>query len=216
MVNQDFLTQVLSDPALHIPIEANFVVSIEGISSIINNLENNLDIISDNALTVYNGTIWSQIKQLSDNDIFFANGITIPGEGSNSSRVGIENSTTGGLLTGPTLRGRKSLGNFEISFLETNSSFIDYVMRPWVVAAAQYGLFARGGNSSQNFKTRVTANYLDKTSNDPANPIYRKTISFVNAVPVDVAGFESAYGNGKVGMRTAKTVWTYSTYEVSQ
>ena len=215
MNNNTFLTQVLSSPDFHIPIEANFVVEIYGIQSIIQNLLKNKDLIADNNLEIY-PEVWSN---LAENDIFFANGVKLPGDGSDSTRVGVSDATvSGGLLSGPILTGRKSLVNFEISFLETNQSFIDFVIRPWIVAVSQFGIFARDPKSAegqqQNFRTNVVISFLDK-SQDSTLQAVRKQVTFYNAAPINVDGYDAAYGNGKNIMRVAATTWLYSRYKVS-
>jgi hypothetical protein len=234
MDNSTFLSQVISSPDFHIPLEANFVVGIDNIQKIVGNLNSNIDVICDSNLNIYEN-VWGQI---SNDDMYFANGVKIPGEGSNSNRVGIDNPTVGGLLSGPTLRGRKALTNFEISFLETNTSFIDFVIRPWIVAGSQFGLYARklesAGSvitSNQDFRTNVTITFLSKagqTKNtqlqvrgrtggiqySSVDPEHRKTITFFNAAPVDLQSYDAAYGNSKTNMRVSAVAWTYSNYEI--
>jgi len=192
-----FLTQVLSSPGYHIPVEANFVISIDGINDLINKLKTN-DI-------------------LDQNDVFFATYASIPGESVTPARVGFAsvNSVYGGLLSGPVLKGRRDLAELKIGFIETNRSIVDYILRPWAVAISQYGLFARSSDSSQNFKTNITISYLDKTAGDINNsPRIRKRVTFNNAAPIDIAGFRSEYGS-RSEARVTDTSWTYSTYKVS-
>ena len=199
-----FLTKIL-EPNFEIPVEANFVIGIQNLQSVIQNLDDRLDEFSDNRLSVWPGN-WQTIDS---DDIFLANGVTIPGEKINAKR-GTVAETSGGLLTGPILTGRQALGNLEISFLETNESFIDFVIRPWIVATAHYGLYARDKNSTQNFKRDIFVYFYDRRN------VTRKFIKFINAAPIDVASFEAIYGaTGKsAGMRTAKVTWTYSNYSV--
>jgi len=211
---QQFLTDVLSSPDFHIPVEANFVVGFDNISSILSNLQ--ARIVPDSILT--KPAIWDDIKP---DDVYFANSVTIPGETVTTTKAGYSstnNGLYGGLLSGPVLTGRSNLTNFEITFLETNQSFADQVIRPWVVNAAHFGLFARANDldsQKQNFKTNVTVMFLDKTGADPKSPKPRKTILFKNAVPVSVEQSAASYGGSRVASRNVKTTWTYSTYEIS-
>jgi len=244
--NYTFLTQVLSDPNLHIPVEANFAVGFtnlkgaDGGSSILSNLNyafaSNTGDVTDLYLDVIDvaGRLnyWNSINK---DDVFFANGVTMPGESINAGKAGgalapSGNSTAaaaaagvngyGGFLGGNYLSGRTSVANVDIMFLETNQSFIDYVLRPWVIAVSHYGLFARNSSvtaASQNFKTDIIVSFINKiTPNGGAAP-HRKTITYKNAVPiaVDASTFNFSYGNPKTGTRSVKTTWTYSTYEVS-
>ena len=214
-INQ-FLTDILSSPDFHIPIEANFVVSFDRLDLIIDNLNiNNLNsIIPDKIIKTGD---WSKVKD--GYDIFFANGVTVPGETVNSSKAGFSaggDGLYGGLLSGPVLTGRANLTNFEITFLETSQSFADQVIRPWIVNAAHYGLFARKDSRSiQNFKTDVTVAFKKNTSSDSGDPVNRKIIVFKDAVPTSMEGYSASYGGSKVATRNIKTTWIYSTYEIS-
>ena len=209
-INQ-FLTDILSSPDFHIPIEANFVVSFNRLNQIINNLNS---IIPDKIIKTGD---WNKVKD--GYDIFFANGVTVPGETVNSSKAGFSaggDGLYGGLLSGPVLTGRANLTNFEITFLETSQSFADQVIRPWIVNAAHYGLFARKDSTSiQNFKTDVTVAFKKNTSSNSGDPVNRKIIVFKDAVPTSMEGYSASYGGSKVATRNIKTTWIYSTYEIS-
>lgn len=207
----------LSNGNTSIPIEANFKITIDNLfENIITKLKNVENTISptEGILKIINTKdIWVEGQYKTQETILFANGVTVPGESSTIARVGPNgDGLHGGLLTAPILKGRKDLTNLEITFLETNVSFIDTIIRPWSVAVAQYGLFARAAESPQNFKTTVTVNYLNKVNNK-----IRKQITFKDAAPVEVQGYETAYGSGGKGteVRFAKTTWVYSTYSIS-
>ena len=207
-----FLTDILSSPDFHIPIEANFVVGFDNLNGIIKNLSTST--VPDKVTTT--AGVWGT---LNSNDIFFANGVTIPGETTTSARAGYSSAADGlygGLLSGPVLTGRSNLTNFEITFLETNRSFADQIIRPWIINAAHYGLFARDDRTpAQNFKTDITVGFIDKRSSDSNNPVNRKTILFKNAVPLSVEQSTASYSGSRVTARNVKTTWIYSTYEIS-
>jgi hypothetical protein len=218
----EFLTTVLSTPDFHIPVEANFVIQFNNLSNILNNLNKTAipDSIILNNKVNNNDKAWKERwDSLNTDDIYFANGVTIPGETVTSTKAGFTSNNDGlhgGLLSGPVLTGRANLANFEISFLETNQSFADQVIRPWIVKASHFGLFARASQaaSSQNFKTNITVMFLDKTK-DPSQAVPRKTILFKNAVPVSLEQVSANYGGSRVASRNTRTTWTYSQYEIS-
>lgn len=216
IATKTYLRQVLSTANYHIPLEANFVIGLESINTIIEKINKQVNLISGNKLTVRK---FLKKEMVKNDDLLFATGVTLPGESITEERVGASTGGTvyGGLLSAPVLKGRKNLVNFEMSLIETNDSFIDYVMRPWVVAVSQFGLFARNSNSDQNFKTKVTISFLDRTSvTSDGSANLRKTIVFENAAPLSVGGYEVSYGNTKsTGVRFAKTTWTYTNYRVS-
>jgi len=218
---QEYLTQVLQKNTYSIPIEANYGVYIPNLVEIYRNIKNAEDKISDKNLEIKSEVIAS-IAESQTKEIFLATSINLPGENVSTSRVGytVDNNGYGGLLSSPVLKGRRDTNNLEISFIETNISFLDYFIRPWVVAVSQFGLFSKNTNiitaSLQNFKTQLEVKFFEKEmSADGQNkPVIRKTFLFNDAVPVEVGGYEAAYGKS-VGMRTCKTTWTYSTYKIS-
>lgn len=204
---QSFLNK-LQSKQYSIPIEANYSVIIYDIGRIAKNLTTNQDIITDKKIEEY--VFWPDIEQ----EMFLATSINLPGENMASGRVGYtgENTVYGGLLSGPVLKGRQNLTNLDITLIETTDSFVDYFMRPWVIAASQFGLFTkRDQNSSQNFKTKIEVLFYDKLSDDGLG--IRKRLLFNDAVPLEVGGYEASYGK-TVGIRTTKTSWIYSTYEI--
>lgn len=170
---------------------------------------------------------FSNWKTIDTTDVFFVNSVTVPGENIGTDKMGGSAaaadkeaantaSNYGGFLGAPILTGRTNVANVEISFLETNQSFIDYVLRPWVIAASHYGLFARNPNTitaaSQNFKTDIIVAFLDKRNPNGGTLPHRKTVTFKNAVPITVGGGTFAYGPAK--SRNVKTTWIYTTYEI--
>lgn len=209
----------------NIPIEANFAVTIENLfesySGIIDKLGRVEEIISPSNHTVGvldSGYWWELPDSLTKAGIFFANSVTVPGESSSTARVGMAqvNNLFGGLLSAPILKGRADAANLDISFIETNMSFVDSVMRPWSIAISQFGLFAREPTSWQNFKTNVSINYLNKRAYSDEDYSIRKRITFFDAAPVSVEGYTSKYGatGANVQTRTSKTSWVYSTYAI--
>jgi len=210
-------TDIFSDPNFHIPVEANFIVSVQNLTSIIDNLNNINSQVIDNTIDVQNTKqYWSKVN---GDELFLANGITVPGEAVKSGRAGYTELSTlaGGFLSSPVLQGRSSLRDIEIYFLETNKSFVDYVVRPWLIASSHFGLFARSSTTAaqkQNFKTDISAFFLDRTEADNF-PKVRKEIILHNAVPVSVEPHTFRYGNNTdTGVRSIRTTWTYSNYTV--
>ena len=219
----------LSNENTHIPVEANFKIRISnlffadaGTIPVLAKLNNVQKQIAPNngvlKVLVGNQNVWPQGAYKQDT-VLFANGVSVPGESVGVARAGMSAESGGlhgGLLSAPILKGRKDLSNLEITFIETNVSFIDTIIRPWSVATAQYGLFARSQNSLQNFKTTVTIDYLDKTGKANEDSETRKRITFSDAAPVEVASYETTYGStGKsTDIRSTKTSWVYSTYSI--
>ena len=137
--------------------------------------------------------------------LIFAQGVKIPGEGMNYGRTGPENT---GILRGLIGEGRKDLEALSISFLETNTSFTDFVLRPWAVMVSHQSLKA------DKLKTTITVKQYAKSGPGSAftdNP--RKIIKFFEAAPVSINTEEYDYGQDKLVRRQAE--FAYTRYEIS-
>lgn len=89
----------------------------------------------------------------------FARSISVPGEKIETTRAGIEG-MSGGLLFPNIIANRSPLPEIGVSFMETNASFVDFVIRPWLVATSHAGTVARMSN---NLKTNMTAYFYSKS-----------------------------------------------------
>lgn len=78
----------------------------------------------------------------------FAQSVQTPEENSNFGKAAINN--TRGFLPGIISDGRSNSQTLNIDFMETNTSFIDFVIRPWVIAGEHFGFFAREGDVGNN------------------------------------------------------------------
>lgn len=70
----------------------------------------------------------------------FAQTVTLPQEQNAISKIG---PTNRGFLKAPILNQRQSFASINIEFLENNLSFVDFLIRPWIVATSHYGFVAR-------------------------------------------------------------------------
>ena len=134
----------------------------------------------------------------------FANGITLPAEKNNYERTGMLNA---GLVSGVISTSREQQKSLDITFLETNLSFLDFIIRPWIIAGTHRGLIAR--SDAKTIKTNITAYFYDKNMNNKV----RKQYDFYGCMPVSLDAATHDYGPslttvGKVG-------WAYNSYTVS-
>ena len=72
----------------------------------------------------------------------FAQTVQIPQEQINMERVGIQNMR--GFVPTPIITTRQQFASVNIEFLETNISFVDFLMRPWAILGSHFGSIARG------------------------------------------------------------------------
>lgn len=140
----------------------------------------------------------------------FAQGVGTPQEMFNVETVGPNSGFQGGLLGAPVSTGRSSLPPLNIAFLETNYSFLDFIIRPWIIYASHYGLVARQPSDPKNVKTTLQLFYYDRGGRD--RPRIRKIFKFYNAVPTRVEGIISTWDQNEA--RNIYTSWSYSHYSV--
>lgn len=145
----------------------------------------------------------------------FAHAITIPTEQFDVLTTSVQNNR--GFLPGVLGGGRSTEApTLVINFRETNTSFIDFVIRPWVILASHYGLAARPGDTGvkkdlRNMKVNMTLLEYTRTYHS-ISMIPRKVFHFYNCVPYQISEQDLDYDNDK--LTTYSTRWTYSNYTV--
>ena len=213
--------ELLGSEEFSIPLGSNFFIQIASIPLAIANTTNlnyfepgrtagwNIANGTDNLITVHNKT-----GRNANGACLFANGITPPTEAINVARVGMNasfNEHSGGLLDGVVTKSRKQQDSVAISFLETNQSFIDFVIRPWVILTSHVGLIARLPGSRDDVKTTITATFFSK-HNGKVSP--RKIFTFFGCAPVSI-DTATSYDYGTNAVNTVKTTWAYNYYTLA-
>lgn len=206
------------DNTFSIPSEANFIVKIDDLPylAIENAIQNYYD---ENAQWGDIRGLRNQLIKFIEEDkkingrIIFATGVTIPGETLASGRVGPSTNTTihGNLLSAPVIKGRSDPNNLSISFIETNISFADYILRPWLFAVSTFGLFG-GKTPSQRVKVNLEVWHIDGFSKNSNST--RKQITYLDCAPISVPDFAYAYGESG-NVRVVNTNWTYKSYKIT-
>jgi hypothetical protein len=138
----------------------------------------------------------------------FSNGISLPQESYSTQREGNNNA---GIVQGVVSSSRRQQEVLQTTFLETNQSFIDFVMRTWIILGSHYGLIARNSPAT-NIKTTMTAIFYDRFLQNKARKVYR----FYGCVPVAIVNSGYAthdFGTSKID--PAKIEWVYNYYTVS-
>lgn len=150
----------------------------------------------------------------------FAHEVTIPSEQYDVVSAAIPNNR--GFLPG-ILAGNRSTEppTLAITFKDTNTSFIDSVIRPWVILTSHFGLVTRPGDSAtllgntfddKNVKTNIMIlQYTRSLQNISMIP--RKIWQFYNCAPFNVSEQTLEYSEEK--LPTVQTRWSYSNYTVS-
>lgn len=115
----------------------------------------------------------------------FAQAVEIPGEATAANPEGIQ---TNGFIRSTVGAGREVFEQLKVVFLETNTSFVDNVLRPWVVATSHLGLIARSGDD--NYRTNAIVYKLGSTS---TGPVLLQEYIFYGVCPINVSGMELNY-----------------------
>tara|TARA_R110001592_G_scaffold147004_1_gene371400 strand:- start:615 stop:1460 length:846 start_codon:yes stop_codon:yes gene_type:complete len=145
----------------------------------------------------------------------FANQFAIPDDSVVADKASIQNNR--GFIAGSVLKNRNNFGNFTLSLRETNTSFVDFVMRPWVIMASHYGLVARNPDDPEEIKkdpkTNLTVVQYTR-SKQGLSQIPRKTWRFYNCVPTSISTRDYSIGESE-DVKNFSTTWTFDKYEVS-
>jgi hypothetical protein len=120
----------------------------------------------------------------------FARQVNLPSDGIDAGNTGLE---YGGFLPPATSNTRTKYSKLRITFLETNASFVDLVIRPWMVLSSYYGLISRDFDSVKNVKcSYCDVNLMARVGSGNKQEI-RKTYRFNNIVPVGIDGEQYSY-----------------------
>jgi hypothetical protein len=141
----------------------------------------------------------------------FAQAVQLPGDSYVANPEGIQ---MNGFIRSFIGGGRNAFENLSISFLETNVSFVDNVIRPWVVATSHLGMIARSGYD--NYRCNISIYKLGIQSITETPHVLQKFI-FYGACPISVTGEEYNYTQTTSPVnREATFVYHYYSTESAQ
>lgn len=151
----------------------------------------------------------------------FAQAVEIPGENIVANPEGIQ---MNGFLRTTTGNGRGDYsGGIRIAFLETNISFVDTVIRPWVITTGHLGLIARP--PEQQYRCNLVICKLGSVAGPILNlngtvktegvgPVILQKYIFEGVCPISVGGEEYNYST-PTGPVIRDTTFLYNYYTVS-
>jgi hypothetical protein len=125
-----------------------------------------------------------------------------------------------GFIPGIVLGDRAPFTNqqFSLRLRETNTSFTDSVIRPWVILGSHFGYVARNPDDPEeaikDVKTNMTVIQFAPTKKGMSQ-IPRKTWRFYNCVPLNVSSRDYSYDPSTEGGEEFVTNWAYDKYEIS-
>lgn len=139
----------------------------------------------------------------------FVKQVDIPSE---SINVNMGSLGYGGYMTPATASERKQYNELKVTFLETNASFIDMVIRPWTILVGYNGLVARSRNSPKNVKASI-CDMVMLAKTGAYSPLgIRKIYRFYNVAPYQVSG--ESYSHASDTLKTTGVSFAYDGYTV--
>lgn len=203
-----------------IPLNTQFIILFDNFPlGLTNNIIQNLEPIVQSTGFDINlpKSITTNLKNQGIVGCIFANSFNIGSDSLNYGNAAIPNNR--GFIPGTILKDRAAFSEnaLSIGLRETNTSFIDFVIRPWVIMASHYGYVARDLSNPvealKNPKTNITIVQYTRSAKG-ISQIPRKTWRFYNCVPVDIADRDATYESGE-GVKNFTTRWVYDKYEIS-
>lgn len=212
--SRDFFLSQMESWFTTIPMRTQWMVLIESYpallqTSVIQNLErtegnfNNFDI--SQAVSILKSYPLNRVV-----GCIFAQGADIPQlEVLETGRDKIFNQQQRGFIPGVISNGRSPFTDLTIQFRETNTSFVDFVVRPWTMLAEHFGMIARPPGDERNVSTTIKILQFTRTYQE-LSQIPRKIWTFYNCMPVSVASSNLTYD--QEAMDIANTTWAFSNY----
>jgi hypothetical protein len=117
-----------------------------------------------------------------------------------------------GFLPGKVGGNRSGMAPLVIQWRETNRSFTDLVIRPWLILSSHLGLVARHSADERNIKANISIVQLAKTY-QYTPLVERKIWRFYNCVPTSISTNELTYQDGN-NFDIFTTNWHYTHYTI--
>jgi|LauGreDrversion4_2_1035121.scaffolds.fasta_scaffold96631_3 hypothetical protein len=236
----EYFLSKLGDWAMNIPLQSFWVIVIEFPPSIkrrwLSQLVNDFEPRSWSEFNTgsYGSLLTTPYQSNSSNGketageylygCMFARSVNIPGEKTELLNPSIPNAS--GLLFPNISKNRSALAELDISFIETNSSFVDNVIRPWNIIVSHLGLVGRP--SVDDIKGTIQVIFYAKpqiTESDYIKQgqqiidikdkplIRRKVFTFFDVAPTLISSQEYTQAGDALLVRPTK--FTYSSYTYS-
>lgn len=217
MSYRDFFHQNLEKWPLSIPLRTQWLIFIDKIPpGVSTEMLQELEPVNGNKKSFDIDEARRSLNTYSVQEIagcILAQGVNIPDDSSEVAAAPIPNNR--GFIQGKVGGNRSSFNNLTIEFRETNTSFVDMVIRPWVILTSHAGLVARDrfNDVYKNPKCNITVINLGKTLPGVAM-VHRKIFNFYNCVPITVSTRNLTYD--AESMEAYATSWAYTHYDVQE
>jgi hypothetical protein len=139
----------------------------------------------------------------------FCREVNLPSENIIAGHEGLE---YGGYQAPAVSTNREKYQPLKLTMLETNASFLDLVIRPWIISVGYNGLIARPSKSDKYVKSNfVDVVMLAKTGTYKAMGI-RKIYRYYNVAPVGMEG--ETYSYQEEGLKYTNVSFVYDNYAI--
>lgn len=185
-----FLDTFLSKPASSLPKGGQWVVDFEGLTDVKQAIIDTAKLLPNKGWNIEAGFNKITADDYTKRGCLFAQAVEIPGESVVVNPEGIQKNHFIRTATGD---GRSDYATaLRIVFLNTNVSFVDNVIRPWILTTARLGLIARPNTKGQQYRQDITVYKLGVT--DSKTPPYiAEQYTFFGACPIEVTSEEYNY-----------------------
>ena len=188
-------------------------INFDGVSGLMSSLGNTIKNKENNGWSidqsVTNKLIDGSVQYSTQNmtGCVFARQVGLPGETIEASNVGLD---YGGYMAPATANTRGKYEPLSLTLLETNASFLDFVIRPWTIMVGYNGLVARAPKSPKYVKAPFI-NVIMYAKTDSQLDI-RKIYTFENAAPINIGG--ETYSYTEEGLRYTDVKFVYDRYYI--
>jgi hypothetical protein len=210
-----FLRQYLSKPAYTLPKSSLWVVDFQNLNEVKEaisntarielgkwNIDKGLDLLvkkTSNTASGYRGCM-------------FCHSVSIPGESTVVNPEGIQKNHFLASATGDG-RGYYNPTGLRMTFLETNVSFVDNLIRPWVVTTARLGMIARPKTDKAKQYRQTTCVYKLGVVNKNKPPFILQKYTFYGTCPIEVQAEEYNY-NPQTSPIIRDVTFTFHNYQL--
>jgi len=139
----------------------------------------------------------------------FALNVNQSSESLSTNHVGGTGGSMQGFVKTPISTGRADMADLTMVFKETNSSYTDFVLRPWLTLTAHKGLFAR--KPEDDIKSKITV--INMVPSRTGRVAIRKIFTYHNCAPISIGAEDLTYDAPIMIQRQVS--FTYSHYTVS-
>lgn len=208
-----FFESFLSRPASALPKGAQWVVDFEGLKDV------KAAILRTSQLEPGKWNVNDGLNLLVDaqdynrKGLLFCQAVSVPGESTVVNPEGIQKNHFIMTATGDG-RSPYAPGGLRMVFLDTNVSFVDNVIRPWVVTTARLGMIARTG--TDNYRQDISV-YKIGVLTPQQPPFILQKYTFKGCCAIDVSEEEYNYSPASAPVnREATFVYHYYTLDTNR